>query len=144
DGLRKDLRRGLQRAARVEEASGRQDAGDDPQFGRHLRDELPRPRQGRRDGVRGSARPAGHPARLLAASYPLTYAQGRSFAGDVGLPGPDEGKGGKFLILPPGYKGAVPSGYFVYRSDTRIWFFTDYYSISPGMISQTPGNGARY
>jgi len=62
----------------------------------------------------------------------------------VGLPGPDEGKGGKFLILPPGYKGAVPSGYFVYRSDTRIWFFTDYYSISPGMISQTPGNGARY
>jgi hypothetical protein len=22
--------------------------------------------------------------------------------------------------------------------DLRIWFFTDYYSISPGMISQTP------
>jgi len=30
------------------------------------------------------------------------------FAGDVGLPGPDGGKGGKFLILPPGYKGPVP------------------------------------
>jgi hypothetical protein len=44
--------------------------------------------------------------------------KGRSFAGDVGLPGPDEGKGGKFLILPPGYKGAVPPGYFVYRSGT--------------------------
>jgi hypothetical protein len=28
--------------------------------------------------------------------------------------------------------------------DTRIWFFTDYYSISPGMLSQTPGKGARY
>jgi hypothetical protein len=28
--------------------------------------------------------------------------------------------------------------------DTRIWFFTDYYSISPGMISQTPGQGAKY
>ena len=28
--------------------------------------------------------------------------------------------------------------------DTRIWFFTDYYSISPGMISQTPGKGAKY
>jgi hypothetical protein len=28
--------------------------------------------------------------------------------------------------------------------DTRIWFFTDYYSISPGMISQVPGKGAKY
>jgi len=27
---------------------------------------------------------------------------------DVGLPGPDGAKGGKFLLLPPGYKGAVP------------------------------------
>src|SRR5499426_616241 len=44
--------------------------------------------------------------------------KGKSFAGDVGLPGPDEGKGGKFLILPPGYKGAAPPGYFVYRSGT--------------------------
>jgi hypothetical protein len=28
--------------------------------------------------------------------------------------------------------------------DARIWFFTDYYSISPGMISQIPGMGAKY
>src|SRR5262249_46050868 len=28
--------------------------------------------------------------------------------------------------------------------DTRIWFFTNYYSISPGMISQQPGKGAKY
>ena len=28
--------------------------------------------------------------------------------------------------------------------NTRIWFFTDYYSISPGMISQIPGKGAKY
>jgi hypothetical protein len=28
--------------------------------------------------------------------------------------------------------------------DMRIWFFTDYYSISPGMISQIPGKGAKY
>jgi hypothetical protein len=28
--------------------------------------------------------------------------------------------------------------------DARIWFFTDYYSISPGMISQIPGKGAKY
>ncbi len=29
---------------------------------------------------------------------------------DVGLPGPDAGKGGKFLLLPPGYDGEAPSG----------------------------------
>jgi hypothetical protein len=28
--------------------------------------------------------------------------------------------------------------------DTRIWFFTDYYSVSPGMLSQIPGKGAKY
>src|SRR5438067_1952770 len=41
---------------------------------------------------------------------------GGKFFGDVGLPGPDAGKGGKFLLLPPGFKGEVPEGYFVYRS----------------------------
>jgi len=43
---------------------------------------------------------------------------GGKFFGDVGLFGPDAGKGGKFLMLPPGYKGDVPEGYFVYRSGT--------------------------
>ena len=33
---------------------------------------------------------------------------GGKFAGDVGFFGPDQGKGGKFLLLPPGYKGEVP------------------------------------
>jgi hypothetical protein len=37
---------------------------------------------------------------------------------DFGNAGPDKGKGGKFLILPPGYKGEVPTGYFVARSPT--------------------------
>jgi hypothetical protein len=37
---------------------------------------------------------------------------GRAFFGDVGLPGPDGGRGGKFLILPPGYDKPVPEGYF--------------------------------
>ncbi len=43
---------------------------------------------------------------------------GGKFFGDVGLPGPDAGKGGKFLLLPPGYAGEVPDGYYVYRSAT--------------------------
>jgi hypothetical protein len=28
--------------------------------------------------------------------------------------------------------------------EPRAWFSTDYYSISPGMVSQTPGRGAAY
>ena len=47
---------------------------------------------------------------------------GGKFFGDVGLPGPDRGKGGKFLLLPPGYKGKVPSGHYVYRSATNNVF----------------------
>jgi len=35
---------------------------------------------------------------------------------DMGLPGPDAGKGGKHLILPPGYEGQPPGGYHVGRS----------------------------
>jgi hypothetical protein len=47
---------------------------------------------------------------------------GGQFFGDVGLPGPDGGNGGKFLILPPGYDGKVPDGYYVYRSGTNSVF----------------------
>lgn len=38
------------------------------------------------------------------------------FVVDMGGPGPDKGKGGKYLILPPGYEGDVPEGYFVSSS----------------------------
>ena len=41
-----------------------------------------------------------------------------NYVGDVGNAGPDRGKGGKFLLLPPGYDGEVPSDYFVFRSAT--------------------------
>jgi hypothetical protein len=47
---------------------------------------------------------------------------GGRFFGDVGLPGPDAGKGGKFLLLPPGYAEAVPEDCFVYRSATNNVF----------------------
>jgi hypothetical protein len=57
---------------------------------------------------------------------------GHAFAGDVGFAGPDKGAGGKYLLLPPGYKGTVPdAGYFVYRPLTNnvfvFWraFFND-------------------
>src|SRR5262249_57695837 len=35
---------------------------------------------------------------------------------DVGPLGPDKGRGGKFLVLPPDYQGEEPKGYFVTRS----------------------------
>jgi hypothetical protein len=44
---------------------------------------------------------------------------------DLGNAGPDKGKGGKYLFLPPGYTGEVPTGYFVSKSRTfNIVFFT--------------------
>ena len=44
---------------------------------------------------------------------------------DVGITGPDKGAGGKYLLLPPGYTGEVPDGYFVARSRTfgNLLFF---------------------
>lgn len=42
------------------------------------------------------------------------------YVADFGNAGPDKGKGkgGKYLLLPPGYKGEVPEGYIVLRSST--------------------------
>ncbi|WP_404307616.1 DUF1254 domain-containing protein [Neorhodopirellula lusitana] len=38
---------------------------------------------------------------------------------DIGRPGPDRGKGGKYLLVPPGYDGPLPEGgYFVAHSKT--------------------------
>ena len=46
------------------------------------------------------------------------------YIGDIGVFGPDKGKGGKFLVLPPGYEGEVPSGYYVVKSSTyKVWSF---------------------
>jgi hypothetical protein len=41
---------------------------------------------------------------------------------DVGITGADKGRGGKYLLLPPGYKGTVPKGYHVVRCPTySVW-----------------------
>lgn len=40
---------------------------------------------------------------------------------DFGLPGPDRGKGGRYLLVPPGYKGQLPEGgYYIKRSRTNL------------------------
>jgi hypothetical protein len=41
------------------------------------------------------------------------------FVTDIGLTGPDKGKGGKYLLVPPGYEGELPeSGYFITHTKT--------------------------
>jgi hypothetical protein len=42
---------------------------------------------------------------------------------DIGPLGPDKGRGGKFLVLPPGFEGSAPEGYFVARSPTYSVLF---------------------
>ena len=42
------------------------------------------------------------------------------FVIDMGSPGPDRGKGGKYLILPSGYEGDVPDGYFTATSPSYV------------------------
>jgi hypothetical protein len=37
---------------------------------------------------------------------------------DIGPLGPDQGNGGKYLVLPPDHDGEVPEGFFVVRSPT--------------------------
>jgi hypothetical protein len=44
------------------------------------------------------------------------------YLGDAGPFGQDKGQGGKYLILPPAYEGAVPDGYFIIKSASfRVW-----------------------
>ena len=44
---------------------------------------------------------------------------------DLGLPGPDRGEGGRYLIVPPDYKGELPTGGFYIahaKTNTILWF----------------------
>jgi hypothetical protein len=40
------------------------------------------------------------------------------YIADFGNAGPDQGQGGSFLILPPGFSGEIPDGYYTYSSPT--------------------------
>jgi hypothetical protein len=65
---------------------------------------------------------------------------GFQFLGDIGFPGPDRGKGGKYLIIPDNFNGPVDSkNYFVYRCKTngvfifQRGFFTSVDNLAPGV-----------
>jgi len=54
---------------------------------------------------------------------------------DFGLPGPDRGEGGRFLLIPPGYEGSLPdSGYHVGHSRT-----TKAMLLGRSFINENPG-----
>ena len=55
------------------------------------------------------------------------------FVGNIGVTGPDKGKGGKYLVLPPGYAGDVPDGYFLLKPATNRNFLFLRGSIKKGL-----------
>lgn len=63
---------------------------------------------------------------------------GVHYVGDVGIPGPDKGEGGKYLILPPDYKGPIPAnGYYVYHSTTyNVFLFWRAFYKDPSDLSE--------
>ena len=64
------------------------------------------------------------------------YDAWQRFVGNMGVNGPDKGKGGKYLVLPPGYKGKVPDGYFLLKPSTNKNFLFLRGSIKA--VSYTP------
>ena len=56
------------------------------------------------------------------------------YLADIGPLGPDKGSGGKFVVLPPGFDGDVPDGYFVVRSPTYSVTFAVVASKSTGAL----------
>ncbi|MET0713580.1 MAG: DUF1254 domain-containing protein [Microbacterium sp.] len=55
---------------------------------------------------------------------------------DFGLPGADRGRGGAYLLVPPGYEGSLPEGgFYVHESPTNLVFI-----VGRAFINETPGN----
>ena len=68
---------------------------------------------------------------------------------DIGLTGPDKGVGGKYLFVPPGYTGELPSeGYFIAkpRTNTVLLFFRAFVKEGdiPGAVAGVKAKTAVY
>ncbi|GAA1383075.1 DUF1254 domain-containing protein [Catellatospora chokoriensis] len=75
---------------------------------------------------------------------PLTgpVIDGRQYLGDIGIPGPDHGDGGRYLIVPQGMHDQIDTaGYFAYTCPTNgvfifmRGFFTDIDDLKPGVAA---------
>lgn len=69
---------------------------------------------------------------------------------DVGPKGADEGKGGKYVFLPPGYDNKLGSkgglekkGYLVFETDTYVYGFSFRPSLTNGATDKDAGNYAQ-
>ncbi|MBY5558371.1 DUF1254 domain-containing protein [Rhizobium leguminosarum] len=62
---------------------------------------------------------------------------------EIGPFGPDRGKGGKFLLLPPGYDGPVPDGYLAMKSRTNQTMFIGRAFVKDGDIKTAVDTLAR-
>ena len=60
---------------------------------------------------------------------------------DVGAIGPDRARGGLYLLLPPGYEGHVPDGYFTFKSSTYNVFLFFRHGDGAGRGRPGPGTG---
>jgi hypothetical protein len=58
---------------------------------------------------------------------------------DVGAVGPDRARGGLYLLLPPGYTGQIPQGYFAYESSTYNVFLFFRTIMAKGNGKPDPG-----
>lgn len=57
--------------------------------------------------------------------------------GNAGLVGPDEGKGGTHVIIPPGYKGGIPEGMFkMYSESYRVIAVVRYVNKQGGTLEE--------
>jgi len=61
--------------------------------------------------------------------------------GDLGRPGPDRGESGKYLLVPPGYEGEIPSeGYHIEPCATKnVWWLMRAF-IYDGVTKSTVNN----
>lgn len=57
---------------------------------------------------------------------------------DLGPAGPDEGKGGLYLVLPPGHQGYVPHGYHTFRASSHDVALSLHAFLEPGEEGPDP------
>ena len=63
------------------------------------------------------------PATEVASFFGQVVGTWQTTVADVGPPGLDKGKGGKYLLLPPDYKKPIPKGYYVIETGSAIVYF---------------------
>ena len=60
------------------------------------------------------------------------------YVADIGLGGADRGKGGKYLLVGKDYKGEIPEGYFVLKTNTyKHWMITRPYQMPKETLKET-------